>query len=205
MTAPTSAYEAWVTALRTWRDDPRHDMSALPTLVVDSLPPSAYDRLLGHMQAAHQHVMTRWSETFARDWGRARDEHERARALIATRLLLARRLQLAGHPGLPEVIRTEFTNGVVRDIQQLQTELEDAAARPEPGARIDRTQQERTLQLLRTNRLTAILEPGFSLEALLEGRLTATPATTAAAAVPAPDSDVPDQPARRRRVILIDD
>ena len=41
MTPHTSAYEQWVMAVRAWREDPRHDMSHLPTLVVDSLPEKA--------------------------------------------------------------------------------------------------------------------------------------------------------------------
>jgi len=203
MTISASAYEAWVTALRLWRDDPRHDMSGLPTLVVDSLPPSAYERLLGHMIGAHQHVMDRWSETFARSWAAAGDEQQQVRALLDTRVLLARRLQLANHPGLPEVIRTELSKSVANDVHQLQKQLEEAATRHQAGVRTDRLQIERALRVLRTNRLTAILEPDFSLHALLEGRFD-VPAPQPLPPLTAAHHFAPEPTARRRRAIIFD-
>ena len=193
-------------AVRLWRDDPRHDLTTLPPLSVDSLPPTAYERLFDHIRAAQQRVMDRWSETFARDWGNARDDHGRVRALMATRVLMARRLQLAGHPGLPEVIRTEFTAGVARDVRTLQKELEDTVIK-QTGHRIDGVQIERTLRLLRANRLTAILEPGFPLQALIEGRIDA-PAAPPAPPVTAPPSALdppPDATRRKYRAIIIGD
>ncbi len=204
MTFPASTYEQWVTAVRSWREDPRHDMSHLPTLVTDSLPPAAYERLFGHIRDAQQHVMNRWSETFARDWGAARDEQGRVRALLDTRRVLARRLQLAGHPGLPEVVRAELTNGVARDTRQLQDELEAALTKHQPGARIDRVQSERALNMLRTNRLTAILEPGFSFQALFDGRVDESQQRAVPAPLPVPDGDGPAQTVRRHRTIIID-
>ena len=204
MTPHTSAYEQWVMAVRAWREDPRHDMSHLPTLVVDSLPPAAFERLLVHIKDAQQHVMDRWVDTFARDWGAARDEQGRVRALLDTRRVLARRLQLAAHPGLPEVVRTELGNGVARDTRQLQQELEDAVTKQQRGARFDRVQIERALNRLRTNRLTAILEPGFSLQALFDGRVDAAPQPAATSPLPVPEDHVPAPPVRRHRAIIFD-
>lgn len=191
-------------AVRAWREDPRHDMSQLPTLVVDSLPPAAYERLFVHIRDAQQHVMDRWAVTFARDWGSARDEQGRVRALLDTRRILARRLQLATHPGLPEVVRTELGNGVARDTRQLQQELEETVTKQQRGARFDRVQIERALYILRSNRLTAILEPGFSLQALFDGRVDATPLPSAISPLPVPGEHVPAPPARRHRAIIID-
>nr|WP_313777373.1 hypothetical protein [Mycobacterium sp.] len=204
MTSHVSAYEQWVTAVRSWRQDPLHDMSQLPTLVVDSLPPAAFERLFSHIRDAQQHVMNRWADTFARDWGAARDEQGRVRALLDTRRVLARRLQLAGHPGLPEVVRAELTKGVARDTEQLQQELEEALTKQQRGARIDRFQTERALNVLRTNRLTAILEPGFSLQALFDGRIDVTQQQAVSAPLPAPGGHDPAPPVRRRRTIIID-
>ncbi|WP_006245064.1 hypothetical protein [Mycolicibacterium tusciae] len=199
-----SAYEAWVTAVRSWRDDPRHDLSALPSLGADSLPPSAYERLFDHIRLAQQRVMDRWSETFARDWGNAREDHARVRALMATRVLLARRLQLAAHPGLPEVVRTEFTNGVARDVHALQKDLEDAAVR-QTGHRVDRVQTDRTLNLLRANRLTVILEPGFPLQACVDGRIDPPPPTFPVPQQTVADTPTSDPPRRKYRTIIIGD
>lgn len=204
MSTPTSAYEQWVMAVRAWRQDPRHDMSHLPVLVVDSLPPDAYGRLFVHIRDAQQYVMDRWADTFARDWGAARDESGRVRALLDTRRVLARRLQLATHPGLPEVVRTELGNGVARDARQLQQELEDAVTKQQRGARLDRVQIERALNLLRTNRLTAILEPGFSLQALFDGRVDPPRQPAAASPLPVNGDHVPAPPVRRHRAIIID-
>lgn len=206
MTVPASAYEAWVTAVRSWREDPRHDLTALPVLAVESLPPAAYDRLFAHIRDAQQHVMDRWSETFARDWGNATDDHSRIRVLIATRVLLARRLQLAGHPGLPQVVRDEFRAGVARDIQALQKNLEDAAA-ARSGHRIDHSGTEHTLDLLRANRLTAILEPGFPLQALIEGRIEVAQSQPASPVTTRSDADsTPALPSlqRKHRAIIFD-
>ncbi|MCF6389349.1 hypothetical protein L2K20_20435 [Mycobacterium sp. MBM] len=205
MTAPTSVYEAWVSALRLWGADPRHDMAGLPVLVVDSLPPAAYERLLGHLMAAQQRVMDQWSVTFTRDLAAVRDEHSRARVLLGGRVLLARRLQLARHPGLPEVVRTELANGIARDIRQLQQELEEAVMRQQPGTRLDRTQIERALYALRTNPLTAVLDPGFSLQALLDGRVEDPPVPVSPLPpTRGPEAADPDPPVRRRRAIIID-
>ncbi|MBS1696411.1 MAG: hypothetical protein JST91_29850 [Actinobacteria bacterium] len=203
-----SAYETWVTAVRAWRDDPRHDLTALPALRVDSLPPAAYERLFEHIRAAQQRVMDRWSETFARDWGAAKDDHGRVRALIATRVMLARRLQLAGHPGLPETVRTEFTAGVARDVRTLQTDLETAVTK-QTGHRFDPLQTNRILGLLRSNRLTAILEPGFPLQALIDGRID-TPSLPEPPIPVAPQSRATDAPPatparRKHRAIVIGD
>jgi hypothetical protein len=192
-------------AVRTWRDDPRHDLTTLPPLGIDSLPPTAYERLFDHIRAAQQRVMDRWGETFARDWGNARDDHARVRALMATRVLLARRLQLAGHPGLPEFVRTEFTAGVARDVHTLQKNLEDAVSK-QTGHRIDRVQTDRTLSLLRANRLTVILDPGFPLQALIEGRIdTPPPQPAQPVGTPQTGSDPPPSPPRRKfRAIIVD-
>lgn len=205
MTPQASAYEQWVTAVRSWREDPRHDMSQLPVLVADSLPPAAFERLFVHIRDAQQYVMDRWVSTFARDWGGARDEQGRVRALLDTRRVLARRLQLARHPGLPEVVRTELGNGVARDIRQLQEELEEAVTKQQRGARFDSAQIERALNILRTNRLTAILEPGYSLQALFDGRVDSTLQQASTPPLPASDEHVPaSPPVRRHRAIIID-
>lgn len=206
MTSPNSAYGSWVLALRRWREDPRHDMSGLPTLLVDSLPPSAYGRLLDHITAAQQAVMKKWSETFLREWSGAGDDHARARALLGGRVLLARRMKLAGHPGLPELIRTELTKGVARDVEQLQKELEDVIVRAHRGSTLNQPQLERALEVLRSNSLTAILKPGFPLEAVLEGRLdVAADQSPPAVAEPAQAEPLPLAPSHRlRRTILID-
>ena len=48
-------YEQWVIALRRWRTDPSHGLGDVPALTAESFPPSAYARLLDHLDSATFH------------------------------------------------------------------------------------------------------------------------------------------------------
>lgn len=200
-----STYEKWVLALRTWQKDPTYDLGDLPALTVDSLPPSAYERLMSHFGRAQAALMELWSTRFLRDWAAARSAHDQMRVLVDLRALLGRRLQLARHPGLPQEFRDALEEAVASDIRRMQDDLEKQATRAVAGAHSQRNEQERMLHLLRTNSLTAILEPGFPLGSLLTPGTHPAPSTTP----PAPTSPAPLPPAAgagqiRRRSIVLD-
>lgn len=176
MTTSSSGYESWVRALRAWATDPAHTVLELPVLTESSLPPSAFHRLLGHLNEALSTAMTRWSSEFTVQWARATTEHDRERALVQMRTKLARRLQLADHPSLPAVIRDLLSESAATDIRNLQQEIEDNLLKSTANASSDRSVRERLLKTARANSLTAILEPNFPLDALFHPEPAAPPA-----------------------------
>lgn len=161
-------YERWVVGLRTWRDNPATDLSALPPLDSASFTPATYARLLAHLQQALQAMTDAWSRRLQTAIDRAgSDSHELGRALVQLRAELARRIQLARHPGWPSEIATELERGAANDIRDLQAQLE-RLVRSAPTARggSDRDTVEAQLRVLRENSFTAILDPGFDLDRL---------------------------------------
>jgi|GEM_PF-245631 len=195
-----SVYEAWVMALRAWARDPRHSLDGLPPLAVDSFPPDTYQRLLAHFHNAQAAVMERADEQCTRDVSRATSEHEMAQALLELRRAYARRLQLVRHPALPVELRSPMEHGVAEDIRRSQESLEREAA----SATVDVATRERQLRLVRSVRLTVLLDAEYPLEQLLD------PAGSGGASVVEPGrvrSGTPEYPpatgsARRRRVVL---
>ena len=161
-------YELWVTALRQWRVDPATDLSGLPSLAVDTFTPATYGRLLDHLQQALNQMMEGWAERLQRSVATTTDPHELARALVSMRPHLARRLQLARHPGLPAEIADTLWSGAVADIHSIQDQLEATVSTRAAGAASDRPNAERMLDVLRRNSFTALLDPGFPLGALLD-------------------------------------
>lgn len=165
-----SPYEQWVMALRQWQRDPATDLRALPALGVDSLPPDAYQRLFAHMRTAIDAMMLEFSQLLVRDIGAARSEHDYARAMVGLRVRLARRVQLAQHPGLPAEVRAELTKGVAADVTALQAQVEELVTTSADRYGSDRTHTEHMLRIVRQNRFTVVLEPGFPIDALIAGR-----------------------------------
>lgn len=162
------AYELWVTALRQWRVDQTIDLSRLPSLAVDTFTPATYGRLLGHLQQALNQMMEGWAARLQAAVSTTSDPHELARGLVSMRPQLARRLQLARHPGLPSEIADTLWSGAVADIQSIQAQLEATVSAREAGAASDRPNAEKLLDVLRRNSFTALLDPGFPLGALLD-------------------------------------
>lgn len=205
MTSPVgSTYESWVLALRKWATDPRHDMSGLPTLQADSLPPSAYERLMGHIASAQQELMSTWRARLESGFAAAKTEQDYGRTLVELRGLLGRRLQLARHAGFPAQIQQALSESVERDVRRLQRELEDAVT--QPGRSTIRTSAERLLRVVRSNSLTAILDPGFPLDTLFE---RPAPPPDVRGPLPAPAGAAAGQTGSssrmiRRRVVLDD-
>lgn len=160
-------YERWVTGLRAWRDDPGTDLSGLPVLTSASFTPATFDRLFSHVQAALQAVMDGWNRRLnAVLESAAGDPHLIGRALVGMRAELGRRLQFARHASWPAEIRAELEAGAERDIRHLQAQLERNVAQQQGRTGSDRATVELMLRIVRENRLTAILDPGFDLERL---------------------------------------
>src|SRR5690606_23504978 len=118
----------------------------------------------------------------------ATSQHERATALVNARNGLLPRLSLSRHPGLPQAVRDELEAQFVRDIEGLQSQLEEQATRANShNASSNRNEQEATLRLIHRTRLTAILEPGY-VATVSESQppVTATVRTVATTGAPPP-------------------
>ncbi len=119
-----SVYESWVITLLAWRDDPTVPLDDLPVLTEESLPRDAYDRFFRHLQEALEHSTRRWEKAFAAAISGFRDDHDLADRLVKQRAGLARRLQLASHPSLPEPVRIALTEDFARMVHRLQEQFE---------------------------------------------------------------------------------
>lgn len=165
MSNSVSVYEDWVRALRAWRRDPVTDLSHLPPLDETSFPPATYQRFLNHLNDAINEFMKRWQSQLSTSLGASTEDHARARALVDARVGLAQRLQLARHPSFPDSIREALVTQATADIRNLQAQLEDDAANVVAvSSASNRPQREATLRLIRDNSLTAVLDPGFTLD-----------------------------------------
>jgi len=141
------------------------DLSHLPSLDEASFPPATYQRFLNHLNDAINEFMKRWQSQLSGSLGAATEDHARARALVDARVGLAQRLQLARHPSFPDNIRDALVTQATADIRNLQAQLEeDAANVVAVSSASNRPQREATLRLIRDNALTAVLDPGFSLD-----------------------------------------
>ncbi|WP_157983954.1 hypothetical protein [Nesterenkonia muleiensis] len=193
-------YEAWVRSLRAWQRDPLTDMSQLPAIDAASFPPATFDRFLKRLNEAIGEFMRRWQDQLATSLGKASDLHAMARVLVHSREGLVMRLRLAQHPGLPQQIREALTDQASAEIRDLQQQLEkDAATRVSRMSGSSRPEQESALKLFRDNALTAVLDPGFSLDGSVQDAVT----RAAEAVEHNPSQTLTDfVPARRTRRLL---
>jgi hypothetical protein len=193
----TSVYEAWVLGLRAWGADPTTDLSGLPTLTAETFTPATYQRLVKHLNDAISAMMSTWNDALSRAVGGGSDDHEIARQLVQLRTLLARRLQLARHPGFPKEISDSLWDGACADILSIQGSLEREATKNGAGATTSRASQERVLALMRENSFAVLTDPAYPLDQLFA--TVPAPAVTDTSA-PAPEADgfLP----RRRRVAI---
>lgn len=204
MSAPsTNVYEQWVLGLRAWRVDPQTDLSQLPKLDESSFPPPTYNRLINHLNEAINEFMKRWNLQLASTVGAAGDPHALARALVDGRVGLAHRMRLARHPSLPETMGKQLVKQAESDIHSLQRQLEEGAQHAaSSGSSVGRTEREATLRLYRDNSLTAVLEPGFSLDGVNDREVLRADAVENAISQDA----VPPEPftvtRRKRRIVL---
>lgn len=202
MSYSVSVYEDWVKALRAWRRHPLTDLTRLPTLDETSFPPATYQRFVNHLNDAINEFMKHWQSQLATNLGGATDDHARARALVDARVGLSQRLKLARHPSFPEKIRAQLIAQAETDIRSLQAQLEqDAMNVVAASSASSRHQREATLRLFRSNALTAVLDPSFSLDGQIDDqearRADSFNDESKPAAHPTLQDFVPRRPARR--------
>jgi len=160
MSSPTGAglYEQWVMTLRAWGRDPENtSLTGLPALTDETFTPDTYARLVDHVLRAMREVHARWQAGLERAFATAATPAALARELVALRVPLGRRLQLAQHPGLPQAIRTALLEGLTKDIERYQADAEDAIRRQQSAASIDTSFRDQMLQVVRENSFVAVL------------------------------------------------
>lgn len=198
----TSVYEVWVSGLRLWQEDPTTDLGHLPPLAVDTFTPATYERLLGHLHAALDRMMELWNLGLTKSLQAAANDHERERALVQSRLVLARRVQLVRHPGFPPEISTALLDATRADIRTLQADLERVLLQSTARGSSDREAQGGALRIVRRAPLTVLIEPGFDLDAFLAGTTPVAPPPSAAPVAAQPDLPPLLSAAPRRRIVV---
>ena len=121
-----TTYEQWVRTVHAWSVDESVSLAGLPALTEDSLPAAAYDRLITHLNESLEKVADTWARSLTKVAESIGAPSDLAVDLVALRRKLARRLELARHPGLPEVLRRAYSGAVDRSVRQAQQQLEDA-------------------------------------------------------------------------------
>jgi hypothetical protein len=155
--SPSSAYETWVRRLRQWQRDPATPLDDLPVLEHDTFTPATYQRLLTHIEKALEAVTTRWSERLSVAFRRNGAGHDLARDLVAIRPLLARRVQLATHPHLPEALRGPLQRDCTQTLTRLQEELEEMVKDLRRDGKLRASDADELLRTVRENSLVRVL------------------------------------------------
>ncbi|MGW5868156.1 hypothetical protein ACWFRJ_39095 [Streptomyces sp. NPDC055239] len=153
------AYGAWVEFLRRWAEFEDVDPAALPAITEEQYDGATVQRLTVHLGGALDRRLKSWAGKLTLAMGSAHDEFSFGRELAQARAGLQSVRALAGHPGLPEKLRTAMTDLVDRQIPQLQDQLErfiDDAVR-QGGDPRGLEERRRTL---RDNALTGVLAQG---------------------------------------------
>lgn len=189
---PGSPYEAWVERVRAWAGDESVSLEGLPQLSVESMPMASYERLIVHLNAATEAVTQKWVDELSVLLSDLPEPQEVARRLVDLRRKLARRLELARHPGLPEELRKPYSDSAEKDIRRYQQDVEESVSKlrrilPTPVA-------EHYLRVVRENSFVAVL--GYS-SSQAGGRMTATHQ-------PGPTSQPGRPEGRRPRRIVFD-
>lgn len=153
-----SIYERWVNTLRAWSRDPEGvSLQELPALRDDTFTPETYRRLIDHILEAMRLANERWHQGLVRAWGTSSTPFELAREFVSLRTTLARRLQLAHHPGLPEPIRKVLFEGLRADVERYQREAEEMVSKSSAGASLDTTWRNQMLAVVREHSFIAVL------------------------------------------------
>ncbi|MEU6677366.1 hypothetical protein [Streptomyces sp. NPDC046925] len=150
------AYQAWVAFLRRWADFEDVDPAALPAITEEQYDGATVQRLTVHLGGALDRRLKEWARQLTLAMGPANDEFSYGRELAQARTGLQSIRAMAGHPGLPQKLRTAMTELVDRQIPELQDQLErflDDAIRRGGDARL----LEERRRTLRDNALTGVL------------------------------------------------
>lgn len=190
-----TTYEQWVRTVHAWSVDESVSLAGLPALTEDSLPAAAYDRLITHLNESLEKVADTWARSLTKVAESIGAPSDLAVDLVALRRKLARRLELARHPGLPEVLRRAYSGAVDRSVRQAQQQLEDAIKELGRSGRTPSALVDELYRVVRENSFVTVL--GYTADTP-GGRFTANhrPADPTPVA-----QSVPDRP-RTRRIIL---
>lgn len=191
---PVTPYEAWVVTLRRWSEDPATPLNHLPALGDESLPTDAYSRLFEHLYRALERSGDVWAKALDEALTQSRDLHELADRLVKLRTVLARRLQLASHPGLPETVRDALIEDFTRMVERNQEELDTAFTSQLNNTDLPQAEVNQLIRTVRENSLLEVLNTTIS----QDGHRAEVP--------PLPDMSgaAPVDTPRRRRTILSD-
>ncbi len=129
-----SVYERWVNSLRAWAKDPENvSLLELPVLEESTFTPDTYRRLVSHILDAMRQANERWHQGLTRAWTNATTPYELSREMVSLRTTLARRVQLARHPGLPEPIQAALLERPPGGYREVPTGSRDRRAHPAVG------------------------------------------------------------------------
>lgn len=155
-----SAYETWALTLKAWGTDPTTPLAHLPLLDAAVLSQATFNRLFSRIDDAMTAMMQAWQVTFVASIEAAATPHDLAVALVAARRALARRVQLARHPGLPTEVQDVLEKDTARALDEVQRQLEESVRRPSRLGRVDNASTEMMLRALRDNPLTRAMDLG---------------------------------------------
>lgn len=154
-----SVYERWVNSLRAWAKDPENvSLLELPVLEESTFTPDTYRRLVSHILDAMRQANERWHQGLTRAWTNATTPYELSREMVSLRTTLARRVQLARHPGLPEPIQAALLSGLRADIERYQQEAETAVRTQRSAVSVDATWSDQMLAVVREHSFMAVLD-----------------------------------------------
>lgn len=154
----TGSYEIWVSRLIAWSNDPQVQLSDLPVLKEESFSPATWSRLLKHIEKAIAKVMDKWQDDMEKGTRTMRSEHDFSNVLVHSRELLAKRVELASHPALPEKVRDALMEETKTSINDLQKQLEDALSSSNNSWAIDKSS---VIKVVKSSPLTAVLNSDF--------------------------------------------
>lgn len=159
--APRGTYETWVSRIRQWAKDPYTSLDDLPPLTHESFSPATFQRLLKHIDRAFERVMKDWDASLSNALKHATSEHDQARALVQSRTILYRRVQLSKHPGLPLKIRESLMKSTRVAIFDLQKQLETSIIKDNSATVSDIALRDRFLMIVKQNALTEVLNENY--------------------------------------------
>lgn len=157
-------YETWVRRLRAWQKDPSTPLHDLPVLDDASFTPATYQRLLTHIEKALETVTRQWSDRLTAAFARHLGGHDLARDLVAIRPLLARRVQLATHPHLPDGLRGPLQQECARTLSRLQEDLESMVTDLRRDGRLGSVDADELLRTVRENSLLRVMDMDIPLD-----------------------------------------
>lgn len=155
----TGIYEAWASRLVAWGNDPETSLEGLPVLTEESFGSSTFQRLFKHLQRAQEKLMQRWKDDWEEGLDAVQNEHDLAQLLVHSRELLAKRVQLASHPGLPAQVREALLEETTTAIKDIQAQLEKGLSAHTNSWAVEDGD---LLRAVRATPLTAVLDPGFN-------------------------------------------